>query len=320
MMMMMITSLTLQFVFVRFHKPNSNNSIFLQIFTMISKVLILLLPALAFSEISVEIHGGKNSWVKFFGSTKDVISDAERGAFRIHDNDLKNAVDKLARNRPSDAFVRSPTPWDDLYKRFGWSEVRRTLKVKSARVLGINSQPIIVSKKNFHNNSPRPATYSGVISHMADNTATHKWTKSGSLTVGQKVNYKVDVGVGSVGGTTSFAFKNTFGEENVNTVQVKLGSKASVTVTLQPGQSAYAELTASKGTMDVEVEYEASLEGSVATNYGNKHNGHYFWSFDINSVLDAGGLPRTVVWKEHIHIGFYSDERVTAFDANGRKM
>ncbi|XP_073965678.1 U-megalopygitoxin(8)-Mo12-like [Choristoneura fumiferana] len=287
---------------------------------MISKILILLLPALALSEITVEILGGQNSRVNFFGSTTDIISDAERGTFRIHDNDLKNAVDKLARGRPSDAYVKSPTPWDDLYRRFGWSEVRRTLKVRSARVLGIQSQPIIVAKKNFHNRSPRPATYAGDISHVEDNTATHKWTKSGSLTVGQKINYKVDVGVGSVGGTTSFSYKSTFGEEKVNTVQVKLGSKASISITLQPGQSAVAELTASKGTMDVEVEYEASLEGSVATNYGNKHNGHYFWSFDINSVLDAGGLPRTVVWKEHIHIGFFSDERVTAYDSNGRPM
>ncbi|XP_048000127.1 spherulin-2A-like [Leguminivora glycinivorella] len=283
---------------------------------MISKILLIFLPAVL-AEINVNIFDNE---VQFFGDTKDIISDAERSTFRIEDNQLKDAINKYTQGRPDDAYVKSPTPWNDLYKVYGWSEVRRTLKVRSARVLNKRSEPQILSTKKFHNGSPRPATYVGDVSQFEDNTITHKWTKAGSLSIGQKINYNVNLGVGSVGGATSFAFKSTFGEESVNTVTTKLGSKSSISITLQPGQSAVAVLTANKGSMDVEVEYEASLEGAVATNFGKTHKGHHFWSFDINGVLEAGGLPKTVVWKEVLNIGFYANESVTAHDGNGNPI
>ena len=72
--------------------------------------------------MNIEIHAGKDkasSSVKVTGTVQHVITDEERQSFKLEDAQLKDAVKKYFGKRPNDAFLHSPTPWDDLYKTYG---------------------------------------------------------------------------------------------------------------------------------------------------------------------------------------------------------
>ncbi|KAI8433544.1 hypothetical protein MSG28_015570 [Choristoneura fumiferana] len=255
-----------------------------------------------------------------FGERIDIISDRERGTFRLNDGDLKDAVGRHARRRPDDVFLHSPTPWEDLYRKYNWDQVRTKLRPISTRVLGVRSKPVIVGKKYFENKSSFTAKYNGEVSQQIWKTVSTTTSKGGEITVGQEIEYTVNFGVGSAGGSTSFTFNNNWGESTTKSQTSVLSSGSSISLELQPGQAANAVLTANQGTMEVEVEYEATLSGSVACNYGSPHEGHHFWAYDVNAVLEAAGRPRSIRAKERISIGFYTDEHVTVYDGSGRAI
>ena len=73
------------------------------------------------SGFNISIVAGKDSSsssVMVQGSVQHVITDEERSSFGLSDSQLKGAVDKYFGKQPNDAYLHSPTPWDDLYKRY----------------------------------------------------------------------------------------------------------------------------------------------------------------------------------------------------------
>jgi len=98
--------------------------------------------------IDISIKAGSDaatSSVSASGSEQHIITDKERTTFGIQDEGLKDAVDKYFGKRPNDAYLHSPTPWDDLYKTYGWPEVQTVLVVQSATIREITSEPVIVA-------------------------------------------------------------------------------------------------------------------------------------------------------------------------------
>ncbi|PWC19615.1 hypothetical protein [Brenneria corticis] len=45
-----------------------------------------------------------------------VISNEERSTFQLNDQQLKNAVEVYFGKKPNDAYLCSPTPWNDYIK------------------------------------------------------------------------------------------------------------------------------------------------------------------------------------------------------------
>ncbi|XP_073965751.1 U-megalopygitoxin(8)-Mc8-like [Choristoneura fumiferana] len=279
-------------------------------------ITFILLPGVL-SEMTINIFGGPNPKVEVSGSQTDVISDAERSAFRINDAELKEAANKFYGMPPSDIFVRGPTPWDDLYKRYGWTEISRTLVPKNPKILSYRADQTVIASKNFHNDGSNPTTYSAAVTQLEENTVRHFWTRIGYATVTQKIDYNINVGND---GLVKIIDKNSFLEDSGNALPVTIGSKSSRNITLQSGETAVAVLTATKGEIDVEVEFEASLAGNAAANYALTYKGHHFWAFEINTLLDAAGLPKTVSWMETVTIGFFADEEVLTFSLNGTRI
>jgi len=73
-------------------------------------------------EIQIQLgeHGTKSA-VSASGSSSRVIIDAHRTTFGLDDNALlKKGVELYHGEWPTDAYLRSPTPWDDLYKTYNW--------------------------------------------------------------------------------------------------------------------------------------------------------------------------------------------------------
>ncbi|XP_049881987.1 spherulin-2A-like [Pectinophora gossypiella] len=290
---------------------------------MFTKALLLLLPAFAYARISIDIQAGsneQNAKIEYLGSNVDIISDKERGTWQITDSKLKDAARAYSGGRPDDVYVRSPTPWNDLYTRYGWQQVQRTLLPRNARILGIKTEPVIVSTQEFVNNSTKKASYNAGITQSVEETVSNTWSKGGELTVGQEITYSIKIGVGEVGGTTSISYTSSWGEETTKSKSVTVGSQSGVTIDLDPGQSVQVTLSATRGTMEVQVDYTAHLDGFAACNYSGRYNGHYFWAYDINACLSAAGLPRSVDSSEVIKIGFYSDAKVEVSDKKSNKL
>lgn len=285
-------------------------------------VLAALLAPAARARISVFMTASSAgaSAVDVAGADVAVVQDGDRAAFRLADAQLKDAVRAYHGATPTDAYLTSPTPWGDLYKKYGWSEVRRTLVPVSARVLDVSSTPTVVARREFLNTGPVDATFDAGISETVETTYESSWSTSSTLTVGQEITYSVDVEVAEVGGSTSVSWASTYGKEVRDSKTSSVGSSSSVSVKLAPGQGVLAELTATRGVMRVRVQYAASLDGSVACNYAATHKGHHFWRYDVNAVLAAGRLPRRVESTEEIRIGFYSNARVVVRNMTNTRL
>lgn len=284
--------------------------------------LLLLVPVI-YARIEVQINASSNeadSSINLSGSNVDIISDQERNTFQLSDSNLKNAVRDYFGSRPDDAYVKSPTPWGDLYQTYGWSQVSRSLTPQRARILEITSQPTIVLTQVLKNNSSKTATFSAKIQQDVENTVSSTWEKGGSLSVDQEIKYGFDIKVFEVSGKTSFSYTSNWGQSVSKSESVTVGSESGVTITLEPNQSVTAELYATKGTMKIQVDYEATLSGSTAVNYAKTYKGHHFWALGINAVMSAGGLPRSVKSSEVISLGYYTDSRVVIRDSKTSKL
>jgi hypothetical protein len=290
----------------------------LKIFT----ALLLLVPAISANiEINVVAAAQQNeSSVSVSGRNVAVISDTERNTFKIQDSGLKNAVEKYHGKRPDDAYVRSPTPWGDLYQTYNWPQVTTTLRPVRGRIVSFQSQPSIIKTQYFENNSSIPGEFNVQISESVANTISTTWTKGGEVSVGQEINYGFDIKVVSVGGSTTFEYTSSWGQSVEKSETITVGSESGVTVTLQPGQKIVAELSATRGAMQIQVDYEASLSGRTAVNYKKPYQGHHFWGLEINAVMTSGGLSRTSSSTEVLKMGYYSESRVVIRDARTLKV
>ncbi|KAJ8707941.1 hypothetical protein PYW08_010307 [Mythimna loreyi] len=154
---------------------------------MVSKYLLLLFLPAIYARIGIKITAGvteADAKVEYIGENVEIISDIERETWGIGDKGLKGACTKFAGARPGDVFVRSPTPWNDVYRRFNWAQVKRTLKPVRSRVLGIHTKPVIIASRKFSNNNKRIGTkgkYNAAISHQIQETelvTPGRWVES----------------------------------------------------------------------------------------------------------------------------------------------
>lgn len=293
---------------------------------MALRYLLLVLPALTLARIEVDVSGkyeeqGSNMNVYYSGNQIDIISDRERDSFGLSDSTVKDGVKKYFGARPDDAYLRSPTPWGDLYQSNGWSQVSRTLVPRSGKILSITTKPLIVMRQVFENNSTKEATFNVGISTAVENTVSSSWSKNGELTVSQEINYGFDIELVKMGGSTTFSYTSGWGQNTEKSQSVTIGTTSAMEVVLKPGESVVAELHSNKAIVEIEVEYIASLSGAVAVNYSDRFRDHYFWALDVNAVMSNAGLPQTIVSKELIAIDFYAQSKVVVRDGrNGNHL
>ncbi|KAL5484306.1 hypothetical protein EMCRGX_G020780 [Ephydatia muelleri] len=220
------------------------------------------------------------------------------------------ALGKYFGKNPNDAYVRSPTPWNDLYKTYGWQQVTTVLTVTSATIIGVSSQPSIVDQKTLTNNSPYSATFNAAIQDSVTNTVGTSWSQTFGISFEQTFKYEVGfLGTGG-GGETKFGFSAQFGSGGSQSTAIMVGSSSSVSVVLGPKQAVEAVLTATRSVMKARITYTATLTGLAAVNYNPTFKDHHFWALDIGGVMRAAGLSNSRQITEDIDIGYCSNGKV----------
>ncbi len=137
--------------------------------------------------------------------------------------------------------------------------------------------------------------------------------------MGQKISYKVAFLGSGGGGETSLSYSESWGEGGSESKTITVGSSSGVDVTLKPGQSVIAELTASRGVMKVRVHYNARLTGGTAINYNPTYKDHHFWCLDTPSVMSSGDISNAIVSTEDIEIGYFSNGKIIIKDGATKK-
>ena len=266
--------------------------------------------------ISIEAGtDGAHSKLTVTGSLTHVITDDERQTFHLSDYQLKQDAGKYFGKVPDDAYLHSPTPWNDLYKTYGWPQVRTVLIPTKSEILGVTTESVALKNEIFQNNSTLTANYDVSITDDVSNSATSTWNTGSTFKFEQKITYEVGfLGTGG-GGETSINYSQSWGVGGSNAKTVTMGSSSGVTVTLKPRQSVKAVLTATRGVLKARVWYNAYLTGSVAVNYGSTYKGHHFWDLPIENVMESGGDTNSVESTEDIEVGYFSNGKVSLLDS-----
>ncbi|XP_063543347.1 spherulin-2A-like [Cydia strobilella] len=286
------------------------------------RFLLLLLPALVHARLSINVDVATRESdvnVILLGEDDRVIDDDETREFRLTDSPLKNACSRYYGPWPTDAYLHSPTPWGDLYQTYGWTQVHRKLKPVKASILGIHSEPAIIATRRFTNNATKTAQYKAELSQSVSNTISNSWNLQHTIHVGQEISAEFVIPIGKIGGKTTLSYDHQWGKSGGTSNTVTVAASSGVTIPVEPGDTVEAIMTASQGTMEIEVVYEASLHGDVALNYDGGWNGHYFWKYDVNAVMAAGGLLRTLQVTEILKVGFYTDVEIVLYEKSGNK-
>ncbi len=277
------------------------------------------------SGFQISIIAGKDeqsSSVTASGQIQNVITDGERDAFQINDPELMEALIAGNGKTPKGAWLRDPTPpVGTLFGTYNWEQTSTVMSITSAEILGITSEPVILKTQEFENSSSVEATFNVSISDTVTDSSSSEWSTGGSLTVGQSISYEVSFLGSGVGGETSLAYSQEWGEGGTHSTEVMVGSESGVEVTLQPGQSVIASLTASRGVMRVRVHYNAKLRGYTAVYYDDStYKNIDYYSFWTPTVMSNTNISNSVDSTEDIEIGYFSNGNITLMDGATKEI
>ena len=270
--------------------------------------------------ISIAINAGPDascSSVVATGSIQHIITDSERAAFNIQDAALKSAATHATGCVPDQAWVCSPTTPPDLYTIYGLPQVQTLLTVQSATIVGVTSTPTVLASQMFRNTSQEPASVNCDVTQEVSVTAETSWSSTSAVEIAQPISYGLSFMGAGAEGETSMGFSQTWESGGSESETVTLGMNSGVTVELGPGDSVQADLSASRGTLTVQVVYQLTLSGDTVLNFRNPCNGHHTWALDINAVMSGVGSPSTITTTETITIEFYADSKIVVSTPTG---
>mgnify|MGYP000471764697 CR=1 FL=1 len=257
------------------------------------------------------------STVEATGETKHIITDKERGTFGIGDGGLKDAVEAYFGKQPNDAYLHSPTPWGDLYKRYNWPQVKLVLRPQSARITDVTTSKQALTEHEFDNDTDQPATFHADLKQEETETASSSWSETDTISVSQSINYGIEYKGASIGGETSMSYSHQWGRGGSESQSVTVGTTSGVSVKVDPHSSLKAVLSASKEEMKIRIKYRAHLAGRTAVNYNPTYRDHHFWGLSIRPVLQAAGKSATREFTEDMTLGYYTDAHIKLEDPSG---
>ncbi|HVE84104.1 MAG TPA: hypothetical protein VND93_14705 [Myxococcales bacterium] len=264
--------------------------------------------------IVIQIKAGKDaagSSIAASGSTQHVITDRERSSFGLDEASLKRAVGAYFGKEPSDAFLSDPTPWDNLYRTYHWSQVATILTVKSAQIVDLVSHPAVLKTTTLRNMSRKAGGFSASVQDNVTTTAETTWSTGVAIEHPHSVQCSIELAsAGNMGGFILWGFSQAFGVRSAQNRGLSVGSDLGEPVELEPGEAVDVQLSATHGVLKARVLYDVHLVGTTAIHYQPAHKGHPFWALDIGAVMRAGGMATHHTITQDIVVGYYANAEV----------
>lgn len=262
------------------------------------------------------VAGGayKDCSVVAYGRDVHTITDHERKTYKIEEHSLKHAFGDYFGKVPDDAYLCSPTPYGDLYKRFGWEQVKVTLIPVSAEVLECETQKTVVKSLICKNYKYKPQLVDVSLCETVCNSVTKVWTSHYDISCGQCIKYNISFSGTGGWGESGVEFKHAFGKDKTEYQDVTIGSPSGTKVTLQPHESVEARLLAYYGSMKVKVTYRATISGGYAVSYNQSYKDKDFWCVPVTGVLKGCGVETTKFVEEILDVNYFSGSYVELRD------
>ncbi|GBP60573.1 Spherulin-2A [Eumeta japonica] len=254
-------------------------------------VVLLLSPSMVLGRITVHLKAfaeADRNTIDVAGADVKIISETEREIFHLSDARLKSAVPTSARHPMT--------------------------STSTARLRGETSTG------NTAGTSTAEATYEAHVFHSITNTVENSWNSSHEFSIGQEIRYKFNVLAALGRRSTKFEHKGRLGINDSYSHSVIVSSRPGETVKLQPGQSVTVKLTAIRGWMRTQIDYDARLAGYAICNYADKYKGHQFWGLWLPTIMKSAGISNSLKSTQVLNVGFYSDAKVIVEDIKTEKI
>lgn len=259
--------------------------------------------------LCVDIVGGgsyEDCSAVAYGREIHVITDHEKKAYKIDDVALKRAAGDYFGKIPDDGYLCSPTPYGDLYKRFGWEQVKTTLVPVKTEILECDVKPTIIKSVICKNHKYKPQVVDVSICDNVCNTVKSIWKSDYKLSCNQKIKYNICLD-GLKYEDSVIEFKKPWGKEVYLTQDITLGSEYGVTTTLKPYEAVESRLVASYGTIKVKVTYRATVSGGYTIAYCPSYKDNDFWCLPVKGVLKGCGVKASKEVQEILEIKYFAD-------------
>ncbi|XP_037293764.1 spherulin-2A isoform X2 [Manduca sexta] len=275
--------------------------------------LFLLLP-MVWAKINVNLTGTFDEYnpdLKIYVTGEDIalISEEEIKYFGLTDDCLKLGVKEYFGKEPNDVYLKSPTPWGDLYESLQWQPIYRILFPKNGKIINMAVKNVTIHQQTIENHTKQPFVYNVGIMKTVENTVKSTWQNDG-LTVIDDVSYDIDI---DSAGTTSFGYTSKWGHDSEQGQFITIG-KSELEISLKPHQEITAKLQATKVILTFEVEYTSFLSGYLATIFADSHKGHKFWGLDIGAIMERSNLKNELQSKEEVEFTFYINSIIIVHD------
>ncbi|KAG6463891.1 spherulin-2A-like [Manduca sexta] len=258
--------------------------------------------------INITVKSFKDIDIKPLGDDNKVITQNEVDLFGISDDKLKRGVRIQLGRTPEEIFLKNPTPYGDLYTKFKWQEVKRNLRVKSAKVTEFSKENTILKTNVFINNASEAIKANAKLYKKIENTVYSLWSAEG-LPVDDilyNLNITFDNGI--------LKYENKWRNNTFRNLYSSLGVSRRGEVTIAPGKEIVMELTAFKIVAVLEITYEARLIGQLIANYARVYGKYHYWAPSINSIMERVNLKNKIHTREVIEIRSYINPVLNVFD------
>lgn len=245
--------------------------------------------------------------VNFTGKDIKLVTDEEVSLFNITHANLNRGIRIELGKVPNDVFLRDPTPYDDLFKKYKWPEVRRVLIVKSAKIIKFMQQNVTMKTHVHINNTTMTIKSKTDMMVMVENTALSLWSPNGLPKDVINYNVTIDFGYGN------WTFGDTWRDERLRYTNLPFGTNKGI-VDLKSGQKIVSTLSGIKIVMLIEIEYIANLVGNIIADFKSLYGKYHFYSPSLHNIMRAAKLKNEVVTKEFLEVRFYTNPKIVVFD------
>lgn len=277
-------------------------------------------------QVNIQADAQGNSVLQAFGEvSQNPINDKYTKLLGLDDNTIKNAINANRGHYPNGAWLRDPTSGavkgDHAYSAYGWEQVSALLRPAAAVAHPMQPGTPRITTQYFDNRSSDTTVKFQGTNKVSDvNTVSSSWSNSETVGLSQSVGYGIEfLGTGAKG-STKMDFSTTLGQGGSETSSVSYESSIGAEINVPPHRMYKLTFSIAKATMDVDVTYDLSLDGTCFYEFRDWYEGHRDWGMWVGSLLDSAGKQRPFRFTETISLDYCTNLTATVEDEQGRAL